>query len=608
MAHEGMDDPRLVAEGELSLARLALDDDELAHAADHLANALGVAPALPEAHALLAVLAGHPDGGSRLWSLDGEVYVGTAVARAHALGYERRYAEGLGVLLSAQGHQPASTWADVAWVVDPDLPARIEPDDLVQVFAQLIGIVPEPCPDELRPAFAPYLQLVRHAVAAHPGSAPVLWISSIALRRFELPDEAVELAERSEQLEPTDRAAIALGYARRAQGRTDDALAALERALSYQPANVAVHADIAGLLGAAGRYDEAIGWTERALAVDPSHDCSMIERHALRYQRDGSTEDLIAIADLFRAAEPDSHEARHAEGELADRSRQWWLGGIPDAGESVVNALKQLLAGGGSSGGTLTVSSLEPPSALLAFHRAAPGFEVTFSEVLPPDPRQPVVADGSPVPAVSLVAWAYDGTSARPGFAPPSDQGVAAVARLAESTWPHIPAAYDRAVLLADTSLDDLLGVLVHPPAPPAGQAADMPGWIRAVQTWSCLGIAHHRTDQPWPASTRRRMLADLAFGPEDWITESALFALAAIGWVDPAARADVAELVGWRFVAAAEAARQRPVTILESLATITRITAGIDASVSDLARGILEPPAEAPEPAPRRRGLFRRR
>jgi tetratricopeptide (TPR) repeat protein len=606
MADEGMDDPLLVAEGELSLARLALDDGELAHAADHLANALGVAPTLPEAHALLAVLAGHPDGGSRLWSLDGEVYVGTAVARAHALGYERQYAEGLGVLLSAQGHAPASTWADVAWVVDPELPARIEPDDLVQVFAQLIGIVPEPCPDELRPAFAPYLQLVRHTVAAHRASAAVLWISSIALRRFGLPDEAVELAERSEQLEPTDRAAIALGYARRAQGRTDDALAALERALTYQPTNVAVHADIAGLLGAAGRYDEAIGWTERALRLDPSHDCSTIERHALRYQRDGSTEDLVAIADLLRAAEPDSHQARHADGELADRSREWWLGGIPDATESVVDVLQQFLANGDSlPGGTLTVSSLEPPSALLAFDRALPGFEVTVTEVLPPDPRLPVTAEGSP--AVGRVAWRYDGTSARPGFAPPSGRSADAVGRLAESAWPHIPAAYDRAVLLADTGLDDLLGVLVHPPAPPSGQASDLVGWIRAVQTWSCLGIAHHRADEPWPDSTRRRVLADLAFGPEDWITESALFALAATGWVDPATRADVAELVGWRFVAAVEAARQRPVTILQSLATIARITAGIDGSVAGLADGILNPPPQPPDP-PRRRGLFRRR
>jgi hypothetical protein len=77
-AHEGMDDPRLVAEGELSLARLALDDAELQHAADHVANSLGFAPALPEAHELLAALAAHPNGGPALWPLDCGVYVGTA--------------------------------------------------------------------------------------------------------------------------------------------------------------------------------------------------------------------------------------------------------------------------------------------------------------------------------------------------------------------------------------------------------------------------------------------------------------------------------------------------------------------------------------------------
>ena len=251
------------------------------------------------------------------------------------------------------------------------------------------------------------------------------------------------------------------------------------------------------------------------------------------------------------------------------------------------------------------MSALEPPSALLAFDRALPGFELTIAEVPAPDPRLPVVAEGAPVHPAGRVAWLYDGISARPGFAPPAEDAAAAVTRLTESTWPHIPAAYDRAVLLAETGLDDLLGVLVHPPAPPAGEGADTPGWIRAVQTWSCLGIAHHRTDEPWPDSTRRRVLADLAFGPEDWITESALFALTATGWVDPATRADVAELVGWRFLAAVEAANQRPVTILDSLATITRITAGIDSSVAGLADKVLDPPAEQPK---RRRGLIRRR
>jgi len=191
-----------------------------------------------------------------------------------------------------------------------------------------------------------------------------------------------------------------------------------------------------------------------------------------------------------------------------------------------------------------------------------------------------------------------------------------------------VPTAYDHAVLLASTPLQDLLGVLVHPPASPTGAAGDWPGWIRAVQTWACLGIAHHRTDQPWSESVRRQVLADLAYGPEDWITESALFALATTAWVDPSARADVAELMGWRLLAAVEAQRERPVTIVGSLATVTLATPGLNPDVAGLARDILTadddapdeqpagpsaerpagPPVERPAEPKKRRGIFRRR
>lgn len=622
-ADEGLDDPRLVAEGELSLARLALDDAELQHAAEHLANAIGADPGLPEAYELLAVLASRPDGGPGLWSLDGEVYVGTAVARAHALAYHGAYSEALGVLASAQDHQPVPPWGDVPWVLDPELPGRLDPDDLVGLFGQLAGIAPDPCPDELRPAMAPYAALARHAATAHPDSAAVLWIASIFLRRLGDAEAAADLAQRSERVEPTDRAAIAYGYAVRSQGKRDEALAAFERALTYNPGNLALHADIAGLLSDDGRLDEAIDWTERALAIDPSHDCSLIARHGLRYERDGDTDELVRLADLLAATESGTHEARHADGELDERSWRWWFAGVPGPTESVINVLEQVLeAGGGEDGGNLTVSAVEPPSALLAFHRAVPGFTVSVTEVLPPDPRQSVPVDQFE----GMAAWTYSGTTPAPAFAPPSVEAAEAVARLARSTWAHIPAAYDQAVLFAGTGLDDLLGVLVHPPEPPSGNPADWPAWIRAVQTWACLGIAHHRTDEPWPDSTRRRVLTGLAYGPEDWITEAAVFGLVATAWTDPSTRADVADLVGWRLVSAAQALRTRPVTIVESLALLILAAPAMDSSLTGLARDLVDAPSDEPpsgtsdsqpsatgeEPQPdsqpKRRGLFRRR
>jgi len=134
--------------------------------------------------------------------------------------------------------------------------------------------------------------------------------------------------------------------------------------------------------------------------------------------------------------------------------------------------------------------------------------------------------------------------------------------------------------------------------------------WIRQGQTWACLGIAHHRTDEPWVSSTRRRVLADLAYGPEDWITETALLGLIATAWTNPSTREDVANLIGWRLVAALQAANDRPVTILESLALLALATPALNPDVADLARDILNPQEREPqaeEPPKKRRGLFRR-
>ncbi len=596
-----------MADGELSLTRLALDDGELRHAAEHVANALAAAPSLPEVHELLAAMIRHPDGGPDLWSLDGDVYVGTVAARAHALAGQGQYGEALRLLSSAQGHAPEPEWANVPWVLDPATAGRVGTDDLVTLLARLFEVCPDPCPDRLRPAMAPYLTLVRNAIAAHPDDAELLWVASIFVRRLGEVTEATELAQRSEQLVPSERAAIAVGYALRAQGRTDEALAAWERALSHNAQNLALYADIAELLGAAGRRDDAIAWTDKALRIDPTHDCSIVTGCSLRHERDEDVAELVRVADLLQQTEPGTHEAQHANGVLTERSqRYWWTGPIPPPSESVISVLNQVLDDpeAGHEGGTLTISAVEPPSALLAFDRVLPGFEVSVEQVLPPDPRVPVPDEAGPR-AVAGVAWTYEGTTARPAFAPPRPEAAGAVAALAARPWPHIPAAYDDAVRLATTDLGDLLGVLVHPPEPPTGERKDWPQWIRAVQCWACLGVAHHRTDEPWEDSTRRQVLADLAYGPEDWVSEAALFALAAVAWTVPETREDVALLVGWRFIAAVEA--QRPVTIFESLASLVLATPDMDPSVRSLAVRALSPESEEkPEPK-RRRGLFRR-
>jgi tetratricopeptide (TPR) repeat protein len=626
MADEGTADARLEAEGELSMARLALDDGELSHAATHVANALTCDATLPEVHELLAYLADHPDGGPELFPLQEQAFLGTVVARAHVLASRGEHAKALDLLVAAQCHEPAGLWAAVPWVLDPELPQRLDPGLLTALFGRLVNSFrSDPVPEDLRPALQPYLALARGAVTAHPADAQLLWCASLLVRRMGEPAEAAELAARSNSIQPSPNAGMALGYALRAQERWDEAEQAWLGALELEPANSALMTDLAELLADRGRLEEGLAWTERALAQDPDHDCAYVAACGIRFDLDSDVDHLVALADHLRGQESDTHAAEHADRVLAEKSsRRYWLRHFPRPSESVINVLEQVMEteGAAAGGGSLTVSAPEPPSALLAFGRTLADFTVTISDVPQPDLRVPIpeVFPKGPVRAVHHRVWEYTGTVARPAVPPPSAQAAQALQVLAGRSWRHLPAAYDDAVRLSALPLEDLLGVLVHPPEPPAGTDLTWPDWLRSVQAWACLGIAHHHSDEPWPDSTRRSVLIDLAYGCEDWITEAALLGLIATAWVHPDTRAEIKDLVGWRFMAAIQASQTRAVTIMESLALLALTTPDMNPDVRALARDTLaplpddeaqsaSPPATTPPKPGRRLGrLFGRR
>lgn len=595
---------RSAAEGELSLARLALGEGEgdLRHVADHVARALVLDPAVPEIHELLAVLAGHPEGGPDLFDLTGDqpVFLGTVVARAHVLAAHGRQAEAIGLLVSAQCHDPDFAWADVPWVLDPALPTRLDPQEIRAALHRLIGSLRDPVPQDERQVLSPFLTLTRATVAVHPEHADLLWTASILLRRLGEPEEAVHLAARSERIDPSFFAAMALGYALRSLRRWDAAEAAWLRALSFDPDNLALYTDIGELLATAGRPDDGLAWVERALEKDPRDPAAHPTACGMRFERDGDVAHLIELADRLR----EHPENDHADGVLAHHcQRRFWLGHVPAPTEAIINVLTRLIDGEGSeaaqartSPGTLTLSAPEPPSALLAFHQVLADFEFAVDGLPDPDLRLPVpqVFAGGPVRTVTRRIWRYEASVPHPAVPPPSEEAARALAAVATHRWRHPPAAYDDAVRLSALDLEDLLGVLAHPPALPFDDVALWPEWIRQVQAWACLGIAHHQGDQPWQTSDRRATLIDLAYGPEDWVCEAALLALITTSWVNPESRRDVAELVAWRFMAALQATRGRAVTILESLGMLVRATPEMHPDVRALAEEVLDRPAAA--------------
>lgn len=597
MAHtDDEGDERLAAEGEVAVARLAIDSGDLGHAADHLADAILADSQLPELHEALAELcaaAGGPAAARELFPLDGEVYLGTVVCRAHVEAAAGDWDTAVSLLASAIQYEPARPWAHAAWLAREDLPVLVDPDAVAQATARAAGALPDPLPAELADTVRPFERFLRAVVAHHPEHPLLLAMASGLTRRFGATTRAVELAERAHRLAPGYLPSVMLGNALRADGRPEEALAVWEDELARVApddgnSSSYLAVDVAELYGTLGRPAEGLPWLERVLATEPGHPKAGPAVHGLRHAVDGEAAHLLALADHHRD-HPDHEYAQDLLERLSHREP--WLGMVSGATEATVNVLHQVLGSAGTGRDTeidCTASAVEPPSSVLAVQLALPRSTVSYRSVGAPDPRLPLTEPTTRI-------WAWDGTDPRPAVAAPAPSSADLVRATAEIVWPTVPAAYDHAVRLAGLPLDELLGVLVHPPMPredDLGRAllAHQPElWVRAVQAFACLGIAHHRTDQPWEGSERRRVLRDLLLGPEDWVVEAAGFALVAIGWTHPAARADVAALLRQRLHYSAEASRSRVVTILRSYCALVLAAPWAEQSDRELARRLLE-------------------
>lgn len=578
---------RLDAEGEIAVARLAMDGGDLAHAATHLGNAIATAPQLPEVHEALGELAGRAGGAEAALALYPMTRpsIGAAAARANLLAACGRWDQAVRLLAEVVATEPGRPWSEVAWLSRPDLPALVTPEVVAESIGRIVGAgLPDPFPEVLRTALRPFYDVVRAVTGAHPANAVLLSLASGLARRYEDHQESIAWARAAVAAEPTHMSHVMLGYALRAAGRTDEAIAVWTAELARDPGDLSLHVDVAELYAATGRPELGLPWAERAAAADRDDPLVVPALYGIRFAVDQDPAHLVALVDHLR--EHPDHD--YATTVLAQHSAGLpWLAGVTPAREATANVLRRFVRSPEALAGhalSVVISAVEAPSCVLTLRRHFPAADVEFRSIPEPDPRQPLHA-------VTTQVWRYRGTVAEPAVPAPSVEASEAVRSVAEHAWPTLPAAYDRAVRLAALPIADLLGVLVHPPLPREDElgrtlAATAPDlWVRAVQSFACLGIAHHGTDTPWPESERRQVLADLLAGPEDWVTEAAGLALLAVAWSEPATRGDVGRLLTARLALAAQASRSRPVEVLPTLCALVLACPWLEARDHELAR-----------------------
>jgi tetratricopeptide (TPR) repeat protein len=292
----------------LASANRDFEAGDLARAAVSTSCALVRAPVLPEVHEMLARLAAHPHGGRELFPLTDPVALATIVARAHVAAAEGDFNHALLLLGKAQAFAPDTAWADVLWVTDAATASALNPAAVTNLALKLLKLLPDRSPDSIRPAMSPYLQLLRNTIRAHPDRAGLLAAAGYLFRYFD-PAEAVAYATRADQLAPACATAVGLGLIYRDLGRTSEALAAFDRALSHDPGRLVVYDDICDLLLDTDRVDEAHAYAQRALAIDPAHICTQIVALAIRFRQTRNATDLDALIKLCQA-QPDGTQAR----------------------------------------------------------------------------------------------------------------------------------------------------------------------------------------------------------------------------------------------------------------------------------------------------------
>jgi tetratricopeptide (TPR) repeat protein len=619
---EGVGDARPEAEGELALARLALDAGEFSHAAAHTGNAIASDPSFRPAYDVVDELASLVTDADTLFPLDGiRIFAGAVAARSYLAARAGKLDNAFDLLCRLAEGEPGKPWT-AGWLAVPDtsmreLAGRMNLNRAVACMRRLSLSLPDPVDPQPAEALRAFLDLARVVVTTHPEPAKALTPLSGLARRLGEHKEAIAWCERAEAIAPSSLTAIMLGYALRSSGRLEESHKAWLTALRRDPGNVNLRVDIAEQLARRGRLDEGIGWLDEALKLEPEHPKAFPSACQMRYEKDDDVAHLVRLADWWRA----HPEHVYADNRLATAcSGKSWLSLVPPPAEAICNMVVSMAKEHPEPESLrdvklkCTLSALEVPSAITAMKAMIPGMQIAPAPTPAPDIRVPV-AEGR------YRLWTYQGTEAVPVVAAPSPEAVAALQGVAtRGIWGHPLVAYDTAMPLSALSVDDLLGLLAHGvPVPDDSKpwqgmrAINPPYWPRFTQAWACLGLLHHQTDEPWPDSTRRRVLLDLIRGVEDWVTDAALNALVVAAWIDPGIRTEVTEVVGVRFVQAMQALQQREVTIATSLAQLVLITPGMPADATDLARTVIERRSAADTPArpddakPARR-RFRRR
>jgi tetratricopeptide (TPR) repeat protein len=476
---------------------------------------------------------------------------GAALAYLHAK--RGNYGESLALIASVLEAIPDARYLPwlARWLATPEIVDRLPPEILGRVLARLVTKFPGDFVDDaqMRQALEQLIPAVERCRAQYPDDPTMFVLSSGLVRKVGRYEQALELAKKAYTMAPTGFSATMVAIAHRALGDIDEAVTMYRKSLEFQPDDISVRLDLGDMLTGEGHIQEGLGYYKQVLDLEKNHPWA--KPHYLYFKAQLEPEENwdaqfkkymdthsqdAAIQSLFRHATP-------------------YLGYLPGPTDATINTLRQhgdkMRKDVQNTPSTtprkedrisMTLSSLESPSSRLAldlFLMEAVGVKASVSimSIPTPDPRLPL---GD----VDFVLWRYNANDPEPSIELPSEaiaQKVARVAAQAANLDRLFRSAHQLGATLSAEHLNDLLGIMVHPPSRP--HDVEIWNWIHHLQVASALTIANLNATEAWITSQRRRALFSLARGPMDWSVEAALIALRQVARETPQVVPDLARL-----------------------------------------------------------------
>ena len=531
-------------EFDLFIARRELElGTNLPHGALHLANLLLVDPAQS---AWLALATGYADAARAGIGIDALVpdidprHASTEALRAWLWHAEGRLGDAAlrlaDVVQATHEAAPLHAWA-LEWLEPEGAIESVPASQALRIF----GVVLTHC-HEAAEAPAPLLAkacrwhaLLERAVPGLPDDGMLRLLRAGLARKAGRIDEALIRAGELAQAREFNQAA-AIGLALRARGDFIASAKAFERGIELDPDNVAGYLEAGDSWLKSASWHQALTAYEAALAVEPGNAWAEPSSWYCRWKLEGN----------------ESWTTRMVESDLKRARSLLFLefGGIALSGDAIAGIARQLREAWAEKppepdpeGEPLRVktSSLESPSNLLALrlecevHGPGPPIELDAGAIPSPDPRLSVAEVAWPL-------WRYEGVMPRPALDAPAPDVLARIAALAmrrydpQANWAQ---ASHVAVELGAARVADVLGVIVHPPALPAG--VDALAWLARLQ--EAAAMVAGQLDDGWQGSTRREALRSLLLGPSDWATAAGIRVLARIARDERALAQDIDRL-----------------------------------------------------------------